>query len=400
MGAVNARKRGMLWQYYFEGAKIDGKRQRICKSGYNTKKDALEAGNKALAEYNNSGIHFTPSELSFSDYLDYWIKNYCEVNLKSTTIDGYNKKIKLHIKPVLGKYKLKAITPSILQQFINNKFNEGYSRNTLVVLKALLSGCLSYAVQPCEFIQSNPMMSVKLPSTRAKADVSTRRKEKAIVTKEQVTAILKRFPEGHPCHIPLQLAYRCGLRLGEVFGLSWDDINFEHSTLSVNRQIQMDEKTKKWTFSNPKYDSFRTIKLDSTIVELLKNAKKSQEDSEEEYGEFYTNLFVDENDHLNSDGSGTVIKMVNVRENGTYIQPRVTQHLGRVIHYELGFKQWDFHSLRHTHTTVLIEAGANIKDVQNRLGHKNIGVTLQIYTHVTEKMQNDTVLILEKALSD
>lgn len=71
------------------------------------------------------------------------------------------------------------------------------------------------------------------------------------------------------------------------------------------------------------------------------------------------------------------------------------QHCSRVIHYQLGFEKFDFHSLRHTHTSMLLEAGANPKDVQHRLGHKNINVTMQIYTHVTKKMQDNTIKILD-----
>lgn len=86
--------------------------------------------------------------------------------------------------------------------------------------------------------------------------------------------------------------------------------------------------------------------------------------------------------------------MLSVRENGTYIQPRVMAHCGRVIHYELGFTNYDYHSLRHTHATRLIERGAYPKDVQDRLGHKDMRVTLEIYTHLTEKMQNQSIDIL------
>ena len=108
MASVNVRKRGEKWQYQFEAAIVDGKRKQITKSGFRTKKEALEAGTKALAEYNNCGLSFTPSEISFSDYLDFWIKEYAQINLKETTVNNYMKKIKLYIKPKLGIYKLKA----------------------------------------------------------------------------------------------------------------------------------------------------------------------------------------------------------------------------------------------------------------------------------------------------
>jgi integrase len=391
---LSFRKRGDKWEYRFDGAKIDGKRKQITKGGFKTKKEAQEAGTKALAEYNNAGIHFVPSELSLSDYLDYWMAEYCKINLKQTTYINYDKKIKNHIKPEFGMYKLRSISPAVLQSFFNSKFNEGYSRNTLTVIKGILSGCFSYAVEPLQFIQNSPMQSIKLPSTRATPETKTRKKDKNIVSLDQWKQIIERFPEGHSCYIPLQLAYRCGLRLGETFALTWDDVDFINNTIDINKQIQWDESEKVWTFHNPKYDSFRKIKCDSIMIEMLNKEKSRQEKAKEYYLKVYNQLYVNEKRQLGD--TGEPIWMVNSRETGEYIQPRVTQHLGRIVHYQLGFKEFDYHSLRHTHTTMLLEAGANPKYVQTRLGHKNIQVTLQIYSHVTSKMQDDTIALLEK----
>ena len=72
------------------------------------------------------------------------------------------------------------------------------------------------------------------------------------------------------------------------------------------------------------------------------------------------------------------------------------QHCSRIIHYKLGFKNFDYHSLRHTHATMLLSAGANIKAVQERLGHKKVDLKLDSYTHVTDKMRKETLEILNK----
>lgn len=111
---------------------------------------------------------------------------------------------------------------------------------------------------------------------------------------------------------------------------------------------------------------------------------------------------INEKHQLNYD-VGLPIHLLSVRDDGSYIQPRIIQNVGRVVHYTLynqndnvpedEFKKFDFHCLRHTHATRLLEAGANPKDVQVRLGHKNIETTLQVYTHTTEKMENETASI-------
>ena len=97
------------------------------------------------------------------------------------TLIGYQKKVDLHIKADLGKYKLKALTPAIIQKFLNDKFNQGYSRNTLSVFKGLLTGALNYAVEPMHFIKYTPAVGVKLPSHRAVPESPSRKKDRNII---------------------------------------------------------------------------------------------------------------------------------------------------------------------------------------------------------------------------
>ena len=126
MSNVRTRKRGKYWEYEFDAAKVAGKRNRISKSGYKTKAEAVAAGAAAMAEYNSSGIKFIPSEMSYADFLDYWIESYCLITLKKTTLDNYKKRIKSHIKPSLGAYKLTSLTTAGLQKFINSKIDAQY----------------------------------------------------------------------------------------------------------------------------------------------------------------------------------------------------------------------------------------------------------------------------------
>lgn len=99
MGQLRTRKRGSTWQYSFEAAPVNGKRKSISKGGFRTKAEALTAGTAAMNEYNSSGQSFTPSELSVSDYLDYWFDNYCKMNLKYNTQLGYLYIVENRLKP-------------------------------------------------------------------------------------------------------------------------------------------------------------------------------------------------------------------------------------------------------------------------------------------------------------
>lgn len=394
MAGVTVQKRGTTWRYRFEGAKIDGKRAQITKGGFATKKEALAAGTKALAEYNSAGTIFTPSEISFADYLDYWMKDYCIPNLKPETITHYEKKIRLHIKPAVGMYKLKSLTHSALQGIINDMFDKGYSRNTLVVIKGILTGSLRYAVEPLHYISTSPAAYLRLPSYRAVPKVETRSEPHVFISKKRIAEIFERFPEGTSPHIPMQLGYRCGLRLGEAFAVMWKDIDFEHGTLTVNQQIQWNAMTKVWYITAPKYNSIREIEMDDFLIDLLKRTKAHQEKAEAYFGERYIHHYENAQHELTTTKGEHELHFVNVRENGGFIQPRIMQHTTAIIHDALRYPEFDFHSFRHTHATMLAEAGAPPKYVQERLGHKGIDVTMKIYQHLTESMSQKGVVAL------
>lgn len=111
---VNIRKRGKVYQYQFEIAKVDGKRKYISKSGFKTKNEALMAGMKVYDEYINGG-NTKDSQMSYADYLDYWMKEYFELNYKYSTAKRYKESFR-NIKKELGNYKLSILTPYVLNQ--------------------------------------------------------------------------------------------------------------------------------------------------------------------------------------------------------------------------------------------------------------------------------------------
>jgi len=135
----------------------------------------------------------------------------------------------------------------------------------------------------------------------------------------------------------------------------WEDVDFVEGTISIRRQVQHDPQEKAWELTAPKYDSFRTITVDNVLLALLKDEFQRQQRAREYYGQRYQQVCVNERGYLGS--TGKPVYLINTREDGTFIQPRSLQHTNHVAHKELNMPLFDFHTLRHTHTTLLLEAG-------------------------------------------
>ena len=207
MAQVNVRNRkrkdgSNSWEYQFEAAMVDGKRKQVSKSGFNTKKEAIEEGIKALAEYNRAGVHFTPSEMSVADYFDYWIKNYCEVNLSDNTTASYNSVINNHLKDKIGYYRLSSIDHEILQNCLTEICNENdFSPKYAHTFRKVMNGAFRYAYETAKFINSNPAANLTIPNK-----MNIENDTDKILTREQVEIILERFKGKPEQYYPILIA--------------------------------------------------------------------------------------------------------------------------------------------------------------------------------------------------
>lgn len=377
-------QRGNSWYYYFNaGKKADGSYKKICRKGGSTKEEAEKALTLAKSEYIKTGDTKQDSNISVADYFKYWLGDYVETNLKHSTYNNYKRVINKHIIPSLGKYKLKELGPKELTDFLNNKKRNGYSKASVDNFYGILSGALKQAVYPNEYIKENPMQYVKLPKYPNK-----KKKEPIILTKKEFNKILKRFPHGSNFYVNIQIAFHTGLRAGEVCGLTWDNIDFDNGTLTVDKQLVKEGPI--WTFTTPKTkSSYRTIKIGDTLLNILRKHKLWQQENQLKYGPYY-----DKTTYKFFDDIYTSKELLSTKENGEPITTNSFKYLSRVVNYELGIN-FNFHALRHTHATLLLEAGANPKDIQERLGHAKLSTTMDTYSHVTDKMKQHTVDIFE-----
>ena len=346
------------WEYRFEAAKIDGKRKSISKAGFKTKKEAEVAGTKAMAEYNNAGTKFEPSEMSYADFLDYWFDNYVKMSCKYNTQLAYNQIIEAHIKPALGMYKLRSITPMVVQDYVNKKHLSGLKKTSLVNIMAVLSSSLKYAVVPAQLLQSSPAEYIKYPKlTSERSD-----KNRSVIPIEDINRMLERFEPGNPFRYAILIGFHTGLRIGEVYALTWEDIDFNEKTLDVNKLVYkrnygvdvrqvMKQKGKReeksaWYFGDTKTkSSVRKIKIGDTLIKELKEYKKFQLEQQLLYGEYYTQIFKKEE---KDEKGNTIYRLIEVektvpvslpqanlimrKENGQYSSYDSFKYAARVIH--------------------------------------------------------------------
>lgn len=311
-----------------------------------------------------------------------------------------------------------------MQTFITDLYNDGFSINTIISIKGLLTKSFNYALEN-HYIMTSPANRLVIPQNM-QPDKPIRRKEHIYLTKDNIDSLFERFPKGTSSFVPLQIAYHTGMRPGEVFGLVWDDIDFDNKVINVNRQIQWRQvkRSKKdikktngtseslgyWYFTSPKYKSYRVIDIDDVLVSILKEEYEKQKRDEEYYGEFYKKYYsefqllfsVQKNkekeiplNEVSTKETDFGVDFVCRREDGSYVTSRTLQNVSNAVHKELDIPGYDTYSLRHTHGTMLIENGADMVYVQRRLGHKNINVTMNIYTnHLTQiiKSRNNITL--------
>lgn len=416
------RKRGTTWSYYFDLGKVGGKRQKKEKGGFKTKKEAEAALAKAISEYNHAGMIFEPSEITVSDFLDQWYELYCKPNLKYNTQLGYLRIIEGHLKPKFGVYRIKALTSAILQEYANSLKMNGYSKSHMVGILSVLGAALDYAVEPLHYLLVNPMRYVKYPKVEKKP------RERIILELDEWQKIINRFPAGSRYYIPLMIGFYTGLRISETFALTWEDIDLKNRTLSVSKQVVKrnfgadvrkaiekygkKESRSSWYFTSTKTPaSQRVVYFGDTLYQALKTEKIAQMEHELKYSEFYTiHVLKKEIDEKGNDmfriiplqkcvnSSLPRVNLICIAENGEYTSTDSFKYCSRIIHKEL-LLAFDYHSLRHTHATLLIESGADIKDVQERLGHTNIQTTLQTYVHDTDTMKARSVELFEQAVN-
>ncbi|MFJ7649241.1 site-specific integrase [Lysinibacillus sp. NPDC097279] len=222
-----------------------------------------------------------------------------------------------------------------------------------------------------------------MPASK-KEDIENEEEEENFYTKEQLIRFLKCLEneDNHKSYALFRLLAFSGMRKGEALALTWNDVNFKTNEIRINKALSRGTNNRLYIKST-KTGIARTIKMDENSMSILQEWKKKQKQD-------YLIL-----------GYNTLKpkQLVFSNETNTYLQPTKTRKWIVQVQEKYKLEKITTHGLRHTHYSLLFEAGASIKEVQDRLGHTDVQTTMNIYAHVTQKAKEEAIQKFEKYLN-
>lgn len=357
------------------GTGKDGKRLRIKKTGFRTQKEAETYLNEYATNVNKGNIKIEARNIIFGDFITQWFNDHKSRTLSINTRTNYKSRIDTHIIPYLGRYKLTEIDTMMVQNFYNNLIGEGLKASSVKKIIETLNNCFKYAAK-MKLIAYLPTDIEKIPVEKPKIEYWN---------KDQVDFFLDKISDNY-LFTPIFIDVLTGLRVAELCGLRWRDIDLDNRTIEVNCQIIFDRINKVLVPTEIlKTDtSHRIISIPNILVEHLKAIKEDEKPQE--------------NNFVIRDRYGLICNPRNISMNFSKAISKYKNPIDKIkdpVGY-MQLPQITFHGLRHTHATLLIFNGENIKVVSERLGHKDIATTLNTYTHVMKESKEKTASLLDE----
>lgn len=358
-----------MLQAYLGVDPFTGKQKRTTRRGFKTQKEAKKAERELLLSVEENGFTDHSSKPTFKEVADLWLESY-ETTVKPTTYQNTKNYLEAIIENHFKDIRLESVSVAMMQKIVLE-----LSKKYVAYLSQLsiINRVFKYALH-LDIIQTNPVDRIIRPKQQKP------RKEKIALTKEELNQFLTLAKkDARPVLYTAwhTLAYT-GLRRGELLGLEWSDIDFENKTMSVNKTL-VTVNGSLYTQSPKTKRSTRTISLDDATIQVLKNWKLEQKK------QFFKNGV-----------KSTDIVITNIK--GSYLDFAYFRDELKKFLSTHNLKQFSVHSLRHTHASLLFEAGIEPKTISDRLGHSNIQTTLNMYTHLNDKQRSDVADRLLKFL--
>ena len=322
--------------------------------------------------------YIEPSRVTFGEYLSHWLETYGRHNLRPTTYRGYEQVIRAHVVPALGNVPLQKLQPVQLQAFYTDKLTAGrldggeggLSPRMVRLIHSVIRKALQQAVK-WQMVSRN-VADATDPPRGTRPPVKT-------WDAEQARRFLEASAGDHYGAVWL-LAITTGMRRGELLALRWQDIDLTKGVLHVRRSLV--ELGSKLSIQEPKTASGRrAVQLSQTAVAALKEHKARQNEQRLRLGESWQDQ-----------------DLVFATAVGGMVAPRNLIRRFKELTAAADLPAIRFHDLRHTHATLLLKEGTHAKIVSERLGHANIAITLDTYSHVLPDMQREAATGIDRAL--
>lgn len=428
-GSVCRKKGRKKWYYRFYITGENGKPKQIERAGTESKAETERMLRQAIEEYENKRFVAQNSNLTLGEFIDVWVEESLKPSsFANGTVHQYiTKACKIKRHP-LAQRKLKAITSSHLQAYIDflsfggtdaeGKQVKPIASGTVNVYMAMLQKVFKFAIYSKRILTANPMDYVVKRTRPADCNIFQEGESQdagQVLTREQyqlLTDYLRKHD--NPALLPVQISYYAGLRLGEVCGLAWEDIDLERQCMTVHRSMGYSSTRKATSLGPTKSKKPRTVDFGDTLAEILRRAKTEQARESLKYGPMYKANYVQKTVDRNRTyydmhvlGRNEVlpegyvpINLVCVRHDGECQHPSTVTSLCQSLSKTLpGLGDFHFHQLRHTYTSNLLANGAAPKDVQELLGHADISTTMNIYAHAERESKRTTARLLDKLAS-
>ncbi len=385
--AEGIRKRGNKYSFRINiKDELTGEWKNIERGGFNTQAEARQARAILLAEYNENPQTALKSQkkMTVEQVYDEFMYKQVTKDREWSTVRGYESIYRAQIEPNWGKRLIDTITSMELTDYFFS-LAAYYSQNYINGIHTFMFSIWKYAEDRL-YIKENAMRKASKPKgDRDNDNIRVYSQEELDMFEERFasTSLLPAFKIGRAT----------GVRCSECFGILWGDVDWEKHTLTINKQLVMENKI--WTLRNTKTKyANRVIDLQDGIYEYLKELRAEQLANKERLGiAFRTNRVAVDMGRTKEKVVREDLEFVNIRETGELLTPNSVKVLGRIAREELRVP-FKYHNLRHTHATWLAEHGVPTAAVRMRLGHSRETTTLRYYTHVTNPMRECMVAAL------